>query len=286
MKRTGIRKTTAAVTGTLFSAWALFRAWVLFPAWILFLAWALAVRVGAESPAAGFADRAGVVSPEEERSLSAFLDEVSARHGVDVAAVIVDSLGGQEAGEAADRYYENGGFGTGEERSGMLLLLAVGEGQWHISTEGKPVTGFGEKEVRSAGLAMSGFLSAGDYAGAVRAYAEEADRAFREHGADGSGRGPFPIGRSAAAAAAAGLIVSLFYGGRLKGQLKSVSSKSAASEYAAAGSLKLTRSSESFLYRKQSREAKAQPQRSGGGAPEGTHAFSSGRTHGGGGGSF
>jgi len=65
----------------------------------------------------------------------------------------------------------------------------------------------------------------------------------------------------------------------MKGQLKSVRFKSAASDYTKAGSMNVTESRDLFLYRTVSRREK--PRENSGGSS--THTSSSGRSHGGGG---
>lgn len=56
--------------------------------------------------------------------------------------VTVDSLNGKTVEEYADDYYDDNGYGYGENDSGILFLVAMDDRQWNISTSGDAITAF------------------------------------------------------------------------------------------------------------------------------------------------
>lgn len=65
--------------------------------------------------------------------------------------VTVDSLNGKTVEEYADDYYDDNGYGYGENNSGILFLVAMDDREWNISTSGDAITAFTD-----AGLAYMG----------------------------------------------------------------------------------------------------------------------------------
>ena len=92
-------------------------------------------------------DNADLLSNEEEQSLLAQLDEISERQQCDVVIVTVDSLDGKEVVAYADDFYDYNGYGFGQDRDGVLLLVCMGEREYAIST-----TGFGIDDLTDYGL--------------------------------------------------------------------------------------------------------------------------------------
>ena len=92
-------------------------------------------------------DMADLLSDSEEKELQNQLDEISERQKVDVVVVTVDSLGSKSPMKYADDFYDNNGYGFGNKKDGILLLLSMEERDWHITT-----TGFGITAITDAGL--------------------------------------------------------------------------------------------------------------------------------------
>ncbi len=87
-------------------------------------------------------DQADLLTDSEESALSDRLDEISERHQFDVVVVTVDSLEGETAVVYADDFYDYNGYGFGDERDGILLLISMEERDWCISTTGYGITAF------------------------------------------------------------------------------------------------------------------------------------------------
>ena len=85
-------------------------------------------------------DEADLLTDEEEADILEQLDEISERQECDVAVVTVDGLDGKSAMEYADDFYDYNGYGFGEEKDGILLLVSMEERDWYISTCGFGIT--------------------------------------------------------------------------------------------------------------------------------------------------
>lgn len=125
--------------------------------------------------AARLIDEADLLTPEEETQLTRKLDEISQRQQFDVVVLTVDSLRGKEPQAFADDYYDENGYGFGENRDGTLLLLSMEERDYAVST-----TGYGTTALTDHGLDLImgevlPYLGDGDYARAFTRFAETVD---------------------------------------------------------------------------------------------------------------
>lgn len=241
-------------------------------------------------------DGAGLLTDQEVSDLTGLLDEISVRQQVDVAVVTAKSLGGKSAMAYADDFYDQNGYGFGDERDGILLLIGMEERDWYISTSGYGITAVTDagREYMSENFVSD--LSAGDYAAAFTAFARLCDDFIME-ARNGE---PYDVGHlpedpvayfvgSFVISFGLAFIAALIATAVMRGQLKSVRSQSGADNYIRQGSMKLTKKNDLYLYRhtdrrkKETNTSSSRPESSGGSR---THTSSSGRTHGGGGGKF
>lgn len=243
-----------------------------------------AYAAGGMSRLADFAD---LLSDNEESELSDLLDEISDRQQVDVVVVTVDSLDGESAMVYADDFYDYNGYGFGDGRDGILLLISMEERDWYISTAGYGITAITDAGLEYISEIVAAGLSAGDYAAAFTDFAGLCDdfitqaRSGEPYDADNLPQGSFGVGGKFAAAFLTAFIISLIATGIMKGQLKTVHSQPAADNYVKQGSMQLTKKNDLFLYRQVERRRKTESGSKGGSE---THASSSGTVHGGGGG--
>lgn len=238
-------------------------------------------------------DEANLLSDSEEKELLYQLDEISKRQQLDIVVVTVDSLGGLSPAEYADNFYDDYGYGFGEEKDGILFLISMEERDWYIST-----TGYGIIALTDAGreYMSENFLpnlSEGNYAAAFTTFADLCDdfitqaKIDKPYDVDSFPKKPFEFVRNFAIAFGIGFIISLIVTGIMKSKLKTIHSQSAADVYVKQGGIQLTRKNDLFLYRHVDRRKKPENHSSSshsGGSK--THTSSSGRTHGGGGGKF
>ena len=228
-------------------------------------------------------DEAHLLDQSEATEVETQLAEISARQGVDVVVVTVDSLGGRLPMAYADDYYDYNGYGP----DGILLLVSIEDNDWWVSTKGYGIT-----VVTDAGLAYMAdrfvpYLSDGEFSQAFLKFAQLCDQFITQAKTgdpyDGHNlpKDPFSVGTNVVIALVIGLIAAWIATAVMKGKLKSVRQQVQADAYITADSLQLTHSRDIFLYSHISRRER--PKQSSGSS---THTSSSGSTHGGGGGKF
>lgn len=238
-------------------------------------------------------DMADLLSDSEETDLLGKLNEISERQQVDIVVVTVDSLEGESPMVYADDFYDYYGYGYGDERDGILLLVSMEERDWYIST-----TGYGITAVTDAGREYMSEkilpdLSDGYYAAAFTTFAELCDDFITQamtgepYDVDHLPQEPFAPVITFVISFGIAFVIALIATGIMKGQLKTVRSQPRADSYVKDGSMQLTKKKDLFLYKHVDRREKPkekETETSPGGSK--THTSSSGTTHGGGGGKF
>ncbi len=240
-------------------------------------------------------DQADLLTDSEESALSDRLDEISERHQFDVVVVTVDSLEEETAVVYADDFYDYNGYGFGDERDGILLLISMEERDWCISTTGYGITAFTDAGQAYISERFVTDLSVGDYAAAFTNFAVLCDAFITQadtgepYDIDHLPQEPFDLVWNLAVALIIAFVISLIVTGIMRGQLKTVHSQSEADNYIKQGSMHLTRKNDLYLYRHVDRRKKAENNsstRSGNPGGSQTHKSSSGTTHGGSSGKF
>ena len=235
-------------------------------------------------------DMADLLDNSEEAALLSMLDEISIRQELDVVVVTVNTLDGKTPMDYADDFYDYNGYGFGENRDGVLLLVSMEDRDWWISTTGYGITVFTDAGIEYISEKFLPDLSDGNYADAFTTYAELCDefitqaRTGEPYDTNNLPKEPFNVFTSLLISLAVGILVSLIVTGKMKGKLKTVRMQPAAEEYVRNGSMLVTESSDLFLYSHVDRRVKSKDNDSGGGSS--THTSSSGSSHGGGGGKF
>lgn len=80
-------------------------------------------------------DHAALLLPEEINALEEMATDLASRYHIDPVILTVDSLGGESPQNYADDFYDDSGY----REDGVLLLLALAEREWYISTSGKVI---------------------------------------------------------------------------------------------------------------------------------------------------
>ncbi len=234
-------------------------------------------------------DSAGVLSADEIDRLDTRLNEISGAYGLDVVIVTDTTDTITSAMAAADDLFDYGGYGIGEDRSGVLLYINLSTRDWWISTRGYGIYAFTDDGIAYIGEQITGNLGDGNYYAAFSDFASLCEdfviQAKKGEPYTGGNlpKGPFPAVKFLLISVAAGLIAALIYALVLKGQLKSVAPKDSAVDYIAPGSVNVRDAGSFFLYRNISRTERPKENSS---SSSSTHRSSSGAAHGGGGGKF
>ena len=143
-------------------------------------------------------DVADLLSDYEETALLEELDEIRERQQTDIVVVTVDSLEGESVMDYADDFYDYYGYGFGDERDGILLLISMEERDWYISTSGFGITALTEAGLTYLSQAFQSDLQEGDYAAAFTTFAVGCNdlvaqaRTGEPYGAEVFSRGRFP----------------------------------------------------------------------------------------------
>ena len=262
-------------------------------------------------------DEYGVLSADEYNTVLEALNVVSDRFQVDTSIAVVNSIaadGYDDITAYADDLFDYYGYGTGENKDGILLVVAMEERKWALSTHGLAIQYVTDKGNEYLQEQFLSFLSNGDYERAFLAYAEGCDYLYAErtgqkpsdyfnqsdsydgdqdfYDEDYDSYEPVSVGRRLEITARyipiallVGFLLSMIPMGIMKAKLRTVQQKSGAADYVDRDSLRITNVRDIFLYRTVSQTRRAQEVEDHGG-PSTTHTSSSGETHGGSSGSF
>lgn len=246
---------------------------------IALLLMALALPVMAAGEPAHLVDDAGLLSAYEEEALEEELSSLSDKWNMDIVVVTADDLGGKSSRAYADDCFDYGGYGY----DGILWLIDMDNRKSTISTCGYGITVFTDAGQDRMQDILAPMLTNEAYAEAIEEFIDLCDDYCRRadagepYDAGSLPKGSFAFGKSLFIALAVGFVIAFIATAVMKGQLKSVRAKAAASDYLKPGSLQVTEARDLFLYRNVDRRAK--PKESSGGSS--THRSSSGRSHGG-----
>ena len=234
-------------------------------------------------------DRVELLTDREESELLSKLDEISERQKMDVVVVTVDGLEGKTAMAYADDFYDYNGYGYGDSRDGILLLISMEERDWRISTCGYGITVFTDAGQEYISDKFLPYLSDGDYSEAFTKYADLCDAFITQAREDK----PYDVGNLPKEKLSPlwifvdlliGLVIAVIIGFIKKGSLTSVKMQYAAQDYIVDNGIVLTHSSDRFVNTIVTTRKIEKDDDSDGGSS--THVSSSGTTHGGSGGKF
>lgn len=223
----------------------------------------LPLGASAQGNAPYVCDRAEILSETEVSELETLAENVSKKHGIDVAVLTVKSLDGEDEVLYADDYYDSY-FG----KDGVLLLYAVEDEIRYVSTCGKCMDAIDDNLAEISEAINDPFYSE-DYAKGFSCYINTVDNLM-------SSRKIKDLSVSILISLAVGFVTAFIVTAVLKSQLDGAKFNNRAEEYVKRGSLNITSSRDLFLYRTVSRVPKPQNNSSS------AHKSGSGRTHGGG----
>lgn len=236
-------------------------------------------------------DDAGLVSAEDASSIESELGNLAEKYDMHFVIVTTDDPAISSAMEAADDFFDYNGYGTGSNRSGVLLYINLTTRDVWISTRGFGITAFTDAGIDYILDQLVDGLGDEAYDETFETFIDLCDDFTHQaknktpYDIGHMPQEPFPWFGGLILCLALGTIVGLIYILILKGQLKSVAPNESAADYMVRGSMHVTNSREFFLYHTVNRTARTQNNSSGGGGSA-THRSSSGASHGGGGRKF
>lgn len=250
-------------------------------------------------------DNAYLLSVSERDALETKAAALREEYEMDVVILTVDSLHGKRPQDYADDYYDENGYGCGEEKSGLLFLISMEERDWYISTCGEAIYAFTDYGIQQVGEAALPYLSDGEYYEAFDAYLDTLPAylsAYRSGApldgyADYSGdyyhgdresvvyyeeeHSPSLVISLLIGAAVAGIAVLV-----MRASMNTKRLQSSAADYLEHGSFHLNRQQDMFLYSNVSKTRRPEEHDNNSGGGSSVHSSSSGTSHGGGGGKF
>ncbi len=254
---------------------------------LLILAWSLPVfTAAAQLPLV--IDNAELFTIDQAGVLEAGARSVTDKYALDVVILTEPSLSGASAHEYADAYYDRNGYAD----DGILLLLAMEEREWYISTCGDGRYAFSDSALSELGERMLPFLSDGRYYEAFTLFISSLPEYLDADLAGEPIDGDAPIlgetvydesGPDLLICLAIGLVSGLIGLLILRCTMNTKRPQRSAGAYLTPGSYRLYGHRDLFLYSSLSKTRRQQTN-SGGGSS--VHRSSGGRSHGGRGGKF
>lgn len=125
-------------------------------------------------------DEAGLLSAGD---IAAFEEEIASLRDtmkMDIVLVTTEDAGGKTSEQYADDYYDEGGFGTRSDCSGVLYLIDMDNREIYISTSGSMIRFLTDKRVDQMLDRAYTYASDGDYAGVMRQFLADTIRFYQQ----------------------------------------------------------------------------------------------------------
>lgn len=190
-------------------------------------------------------DGADLLTDAQEEEILALLDSATEKYNVELVIATVDDVDEDSIDEYDDYYFDNGGYGIGDRRDGVLLLVSMLDRDYRILSNGLGADAISTDDIDYIGELVADYLSDEEYAAAFRTFVERC-----EYEIDGEINGfPFKAGTNFVIALVIGFIVAFIVTGIWRGQLKSVRQQRGAAVYTKDNSMNITRATDFYLYR-------------------------------------
>lgn len=108
-------------------------------------------------------DDANLLSKDERNNLIESIEVFRTQYNMDVVIVTSNDLGGKKTKDYADDYYDYNGYGLGDNKSGLLLLIDMDDREVWISTTGDSIEYFTDNRIESIINDVTKYLSNEEY---------------------------------------------------------------------------------------------------------------------------
>lgn len=246
-------------------------------------------------------DRAELFTASEVQELEQEIQAFQKETGMDFVIVTSNESHKGSAQQVADEYYDQGGFGLDEEKSGILYYIDMDDRYHYLSTTGAMIDYMTDARIENAIDEVTRYLSAGAYAQGASQMVSVVRQYVRAGIPEGQYRYDVVTGQRLTArhkaltkneiilALVIGFAVCLIYVACVRSRY-SLKGSTYHYSYQDNGSMKLTDQEDTYLRTTTTRVRKPDPPENtgshGGGGGSGVHTSSSGTSHGGGGGHF
>lgn len=264
----------------------------------LLLLSAFALNASASSYLPMVVDSAELLSGEERIALEETAESFRTEYELDVVVLTVDSLDGKTAQRYADDYYDDNGYGYGENYSGLLFLLAMEEREWYISTCGDAVYLLSDYSLEQIGETVVPFLSVGQYYDGFVTLYDTLPAYLSSSKSDGHEQVHTPGYREEAEyyqprrqvniliSLVIGIVVAAVVVIVMRASMNTKRKQRSAGDYLRSGSYHLRTKQDMFLYSNVTKVRRQQNNNTGGRSGSSSHRSSGGSSHGGRGGRF
>ena len=246
-------------------------------------------------------DRAELFTASEVQELEQEIQAFQEETGMDFVIVTSNESHKGSAQQIADAFYEQGGFGLDEEKSGILYYIDMDDRYHYLSTTGAMIDYMTDARIENAIDEVTRYLSAGAYAQGASQMISIVRQYVRAGIPEGQYRYDVVTGQRLTArhkaltkneiilALVIGFAVCLIYVACVRSRY-SLKGSTYHYSYLLIGAMKLTDQEDTYLRTTTTRVRKPDPPENtgshGGGGGSGVHTSSSGTSHGGGGGHF
>lgn len=125
-------------------------------------------------------DQTGLFDSEKTARLEARIRELREQMNMDVVLVTTDDTGGLSARDYANDFYDEGGFGTGKDASGVLYLLDMDNRELYLSTSGVMIRFLTDDRIESMLDHAIDKMASGAYAAAAEQLLEDTESWYRK----------------------------------------------------------------------------------------------------------
>ena len=126
-------------------------------------------------------DYADLYSEEEEEALQSRAEEIISQWNMDLVFLTTETTEDLEANYYAAEFYSQNGFGIGEDSTGIIMIVDMGERVGQIVTSGKAIDIFTDYYIERIWNQMAEYLSNGDYYGAMTVLCDNIEYYNREY---------------------------------------------------------------------------------------------------------
>lgn len=140
---------------------------------ILITVWSLGPAIASAYQSDNVRDDLDYLTAEDVQKVQALIDQTVIDHELDIGIVITADTQGKSSRDFADDYYDNNGFGSGTDYSGLLMLINMEEREVWISATGRAIDIFTDSRISGMTDNIAGFLAEGSYYDACLQFVDE-----------------------------------------------------------------------------------------------------------------
>jgi uncharacterized protein len=230
-------------------------------------------------------DNADLLSVSEKNDLSSLIDSIAAAYKFDLVIVTEKSIGDISPRDYADNFFDNNGYGLGNDRDGCIFLRVMGSRDYWFSASGRGIKILNPSALSKLKSDTGKYLGKDDYNAAFRAFIQAWDKFLM---LDAKGRSyNFFYRYNLVLLLIVWLIafvIGLIVVSTWKHGMNTALRKTQAASYIIPESLNFAVKKDSFLFSKVEKTKRATQNSISASGSKVIHISSSGRTHSGGGG--